>query len=158
MSRDRDVNRDRDASRDRGTNRDLGPSQELTVAVQHREAGLVLAVHGDLDFDNAPRLRTTIARLTLAPGQLLVLDLSGLTFFDSSGVTMLIIARKVALAAGAQIAISGVSSMAAKIFRITGLDSVFPFFPDPAAAFGKGRGHPGAGGCDERGDSGYATG
>ncbi|MGW7417499.1 STAS domain-containing protein [Streptomyces sp. NPDC054863] len=113
----------------------MSPDRELTVSVQQRDAGVVLAVHGDLDFDNTPRLRTTIARLALAPGQLLVLDLSGLTFFDSSGVTMLIVARKVALAAGAEAVVSGVSPMADRIFRITGLDEVFRSYPNPAAAF-----------------------
>ncbi|MFD3517561.1 STAS domain-containing protein [Streptomyces sp. NPDC058657] len=108
---------------------------ELTVTVRERPGGTVLAVAGDLDFDNSPRLRSALVRLPLSPGQLLVLDLSELTFFDSTGITMLIVARKLALAAGADIVVSGVGPMVAKIFRITGLDEVFRAFPDPETAF-----------------------
>ncbi|GHH48311.1 STAS domain-containing protein [Streptomyces candidus] len=115
--------------------RDRGLDNELTVDVTEGPAGVVLAIGGDLDFDNSPELRSVIGRLALSPGRLLVLDLSGLTFFDSSGITMLVIARKVALAAGADVAVSGVGPMVAKIFHITGLDMVFRSYPDPSAAF-----------------------
>jgi anti-anti-sigma factor len=118
--------------------RDRGLDRELTVNVTEEPAGTVLSIGGDLDFDNSPQLRAAIVGLALSPGRLLVLDLSGLTFFDSSGVTMLIIARKVALAAGARIAVSGVGPMVARIFRITGLDMVFQSYPDPRAAFAAG--------------------
>ncbi|MFF0743793.1 STAS domain-containing protein [Streptomyces sp. NPDC004111] len=111
---------------------------ELTVTVRERPGGVVLAVGGDLDFDNSPRLRSVLVHLPLAPGALLVLDLAELTFFDSTGITMLIIARKVAMAAGADIVVSGIGPMVGKIFRITGLDGVFRAYPDPDAAFAAG--------------------
>ncbi len=121
-------------------NRDLPPARELTVdvrtvTVRGRDAGVVLAVAGDLDFDNSPRLRTALNGLSPAPGDLLVMDLSEVTFFDSSGVTMLVIARKVAQAASAEIVVTGITPMVAKIFRITGLDEVFRTYADPGAAF-----------------------
>ncbi|MFI5803928.1 STAS domain-containing protein [Streptomyces sp. NPDC051561] len=109
--------------------------RELTVSVRELPDGLVVTIGGDLDFDNSPQLRSVLVHLALSPGKLLVLELSGLTFFDSTGITMLIIARKVAQAAGADIVVSGVGPMVAKIFRITGLDAVFRAFPDPESAF-----------------------
>ncbi|CAM5578585.1 anti-sigma factor antagonist [Streptomyces spiroverticillatus] len=114
---------------------DLSPARKLTVDVRSRDAGVVLAVAGDLDFDNSPRLRTALNRLALDPGDLMVMDLAEVTFFDSSGVTMLIIARKVAQAADAEIVVTGITPMVAKIFRITGLDEVFRTYADPEAAF-----------------------
>ncbi|MCX5202597.1 STAS domain-containing protein [Streptomyces sp. NBC_00237] len=120
--------------------RDPSPARELTfsvttVPVPGSAPGTVLAVVGDLDFDNSPRLRSALNRLDLTPGALLVMDLSGVTFFDSSGVTMLVIARKVAQAAEAEIVVTGITPMVAKIFRITGLDEVFRAYSDPIEAF-----------------------
>lgn len=101
---------------------------ELIVDVAKEPGGTLVTVTGDLDYESSPRLRATVDALGLTPGQVLMLDLSGLTFFDSSGVTALIIARRTALAAGATIGVTDLSPMVSKIFRITGLDEVFPSY------------------------------
>ncbi|MFD6419938.1 STAS domain-containing protein [Streptomyces sp. NPDC060194] len=106
----------------------------LTVEIAEEERGTLVTVAGDLDYDSSPRLQAALDGLRLGADRVLVLDLAGLTFFDSSGVTVLIVARKLALAAGASIAVSALTPMVAKIFRITGLDQVFPCYPDAGAA------------------------
>jgi anti-anti-sigma factor len=84
-----------------------------------------------LDNDSAPAVRTLLPRLTLQAGQQLVIDLTGLTFCDSSGITVLIAARNHALAARADIALAAVPDRVNRMLHIVGLDQVFP--PPPTA-------------------------
>ncbi|GLW08991.1 anti-sigma factor antagonist [Microtetraspora sp. NBRC 13810] len=108
--------------------------RELTTVVHDTPAGPVLEVLGDLDFHTAPQFRDAVEKIVLRPGRQLVLDLTGLEFCDSSGVTALIAARNHAFAAEAVIALAAVPSNTARILRIVGLDQMFPIHPDAATA------------------------
>ncbi|MFF8386553.1 STAS domain-containing protein [Streptomyces kanasensis] len=61
--------------------------------------GPVLKVVGDLDHATAGEPRARVTTLTLQPGRRLVLDLRGLAYGDSSGVSAPIVIRNHALAA-----------------------------------------------------------
>ncbi len=102
----------------------------LTIVLRSTPAGPVLRVAGDLDFDRTPELRRRIDQLTVEPGQRLVMDLSGLTFCDSSGITALLAARQRALAAGADIALAAVPANLMRVLTLVGLDRVFTLLPD----------------------------
>ncbi|MFE6411954.1 STAS domain-containing protein [Streptomyces sp. NPDC057837] len=102
----------------------------LTIDVHPTAAGPVLRVAGDLDFDRAPALRRRVDELSLEPGQCLVVDLSGLGFCDSSGITALLAARQHALAAGADIVLAAVPANLMRVLTLVGLDRVFALRPD----------------------------
>jgi anti-sigma B factor antagonist len=91
--------------------------------------GPILTVRGELDVATAPRLRAGIAELTLAAGQLLVVDLAGVTFCDSSGISALIAARNVAEASDAKVALVAVPARLTRTFALTGLADFFPTYP-----------------------------
>ncbi|WP_406391528.1 STAS domain-containing protein [Streptomyces sp. NBC_00887] len=99
----------------------------LTITVQHAATGPVLEITGDLDHGTAPELRQVVDHLTLAGGQLLVLDLTGLEFMDSSGITALLAARNLATEQSGDMALTAVPANTARILRIVGLDRVFTF-------------------------------
>ncbi|MCX4546041.1 STAS domain-containing protein [Streptomyces sp. NBC_01565] len=102
----------------------------LTITIRSADTGPVLEIGGDLDYDQAPRLRQVVTTLSLEPGQRLVLDLSRIQFCDSSGITALIGARNHAAAAKADIALAAVPDNTIRILRIVGLDRVFTLHPD----------------------------
>ncbi|MFJ7335680.1 STAS domain-containing protein [Streptomyces sp. NPDC101116] len=106
----------------------------LTVRQHDTTTGPVLHVAGDLDYDQAPVLRDRVGRLPLSRGQCLVLDLSGLAFCDSSGITALLAARQHALAAGADIVLAAVPANLMRVITLVGLDQVFTLRPDSSAA------------------------
>ncbi|OEJ35087.1 STAS domain-containing protein [Streptomyces subrutilus] len=106
----------------------------LTITIRDATNGPVLELAGDLDYDQAPRLRQALETLTPKPGQRLVMDLSGVGFCDSSGITVLIVARNLAVAARADIALAGVPDNTLRTLRIVGLDQVFPIHPDVDSA------------------------
>ncbi|MET9701181.1 STAS domain-containing protein [Streptomyces sp. NPDC006529] len=97
----------------------------LDITVRNTPAGPVVGVIGELDFDTAAELRDLTAALPLTPGQCLVLDLTGMEFCDSSGISALIAARNRALAADARITLEGVPADTLRVLRVVGLAQVF---------------------------------
>ncbi|MET9760775.1 STAS domain-containing protein [Streptomyces sp. NPDC006372] len=101
------------------------------ITTRHDTAtGPVLRLSGDLDYDQAPELRRQVDQLQLAPGQCLVIDLAGLEFCDSSGITVFLAARQRALDAGAEVALAAVPAKLLRVLTLVGLDRVFTLLPD----------------------------
>ncbi|MGD9482073.1 STAS domain-containing protein [Streptomyces sp. TRM70308] len=104
--------------------------RSLTVATQPHPAGArVVTVTGELDLDTAPRLRDTVEELAFHPGARTVFDLTGLTYCDSTGITVLVTAHQRAQAAGSSLHFVGLSSDLLRVFQIVGLDQVFSLHP-----------------------------
>ncbi|MFE0822593.1 STAS domain-containing protein [Streptomyces sp. NPDC058807] len=79
---------------------------------------------GDLDYTTAGELRALITALTLKPGQRFVLDLAGLEFCDSSGITAAIAAHNHAHTAQADVALAAVPGHTLRVLRLVGLERV----------------------------------
>ncbi|WP_405943675.1 STAS domain-containing protein [Streptomyces sp. NBC_00932] len=108
----------------------------LTVTTRDAATGPVLEISGHLDHATASEVREALANLTIAGGQLLVLDLARLDFCDSSGITVLLAARNIATEQGADIALAAVPANTARVLRTIGLDRVFTLYPDAVTATG----------------------
>ncbi|MFF9908999.1 STAS domain-containing protein [Streptomyces sp. NPDC013457] len=106
----------------------------LKITVRESTVGLVLEIKGELDYASADEVREVLPTLTLSAGQRLVIDLDGMEFCDSSGITALIAARNRAEAAQADIALASVPANTLRILRLVGLDQVFAFHPDAETA------------------------
>lgn len=106
----------------------------LKITTRDAPTGPVLEIFGELDHTNASELRERVAAATLQPGRRLVLDLGGMRFCDSSGITALIAARSHAQAAGADIALAAVPANTLRVLRIVGLDQIFALHPDSDTA------------------------
>jgi anti-anti-sigma factor len=109
-------------------------TKHLTLRTGTTATGAVLELAGELDHHTAAEVRAALAELDLSAGQQLVLDLAGVTCCDSSGITVLIAARNHALAADATIALAAVPERVCRIFRLVGLEQVFPVHPSAQAA------------------------
>lgn len=93
-----------------------------------------LRVTGELDVATAPVLRAAIDQL-LERGCLgLVVDLSPLTFLDSSGLGLFLrVLRDLSLRQGTLV-LSGLNAEMRDLFRITGTRKLFEFVDPPGAA------------------------
>lgn len=108
----------------------------LKITLRDAPTGPVLNVVGDLDYATADELRDRVTGLALRPHQRLIVDLAGLDFCDSSGLTALLVARNHAHAARADIVLTAVPANTLRILRIVGLDQVFTLQPDVDSAAG----------------------
>ncbi|MEU1725762.1 STAS domain-containing protein [Actinomadura sp. ATCC 39365] len=103
----------------------------LTIASRPHSARIrILAVAGDLDHHTSPRLHEALDELGLAPGDGLVIEMSGLRFCDSTGISVLVSAHQRAQDAGAGLALAGLSPDIEHAFKIMGLTRLLSFHDD----------------------------
>jgi anti-sigma B factor antagonist len=96
----------------------------------------VVAVAGELDVSTAPVLRERLRSAIAGGARRLVVDLRRVTFIESVGLGVMIGARK-QLGAGDRslcVVLDPGQTSIRKVFRVTGLDEVFPVHPTPEAA------------------------
>jgi anti-sigma B factor antagonist len=103
------------------------------VAEATSGAWAIVAAHGEVDVATAPALREAINAAS-EPGARVILDLSGVSFMDSTGLTELIRAHKRLAAAGGELRTVVVGDRIRRLFEITKLDQIFATFPTVAAA------------------------
>jgi anti-sigma B factor antagonist len=101
----------------------IGDDVQTTAA---RDGDLaVLAVGGELDYEVSPQLRVRLVRAIEAGRRRLVLDLSDVTFIDSTAIGVLAGAiARLDEAGGGSLAVVCTHEKVLQIFEITGLDSV----------------------------------
>jgi anti-anti-sigma factor len=87
--------------------------------------GTVLRIHGELDIGTAEQLRRAAAPF-LAAGGRLVLDLSQVTFCDSTGLAVLVGFHKRLAAVGGGLELYAPVQRVQHLLTITGLNRVFP--------------------------------
>ncbi|GAA3842653.1 STAS domain-containing protein [Sphaerisporangium flaviroseum] len=95
---------------------------------------VVVAVEGELDLFTAPFLRDEVREAIKQDGNRLVLDLGALSFMDSSGLSVLIEAWRLATGEGGGVSLAAPQAPVARILRTTGLDRRIKVYPDVDAA------------------------
>ena len=90
--------------------------------------GPVLRVSGELDTENAPRLRESVQEQLAAAPVTLVIDLTATTYLDSRGARELALAGRRATAAGTALRVvcPRENRRLWRVFDLLGLDSAVP--------------------------------
>ena len=88
-----------------------------------------LIAPSELDARNAPAARDFLKRLVEGGASRLVIDLSQVSFIDSSALGALLTALKAARAAGGDVKLCGMTPAVQTIFELTRLFRVFDVFP-----------------------------
>ena len=86
---------------------------------------VVVEVQGDLDAARVPRVRALLEDAVGLRPQQLVVDLSGCSFLDSSGLTVLLDAHRRLARVGAVLTLRGCSPRVLRLLSLTGLQRVF---------------------------------
>ena len=106
----------------------------LEIALDDGDARVIRLI-GELDLDSAPRSRESLdAAVTSASQPMVVLDLSELTFCDSSGVRVLLALHRLAAEAQRDLRIRDATSAVAQVLNLTGADRVLLTTSDGDAA------------------------
>lgn len=88
-------------------------------------ASAVVHVRGEVDFTGAGRLRALILDLARRRANPLVLDLSGATFLDSTGISLMVQARRRLLDDGAELVLRAPSTRVMRLLQVMNLTPVF---------------------------------
>jgi anti-anti-sigma factor len=94
----------------------------LNVEKQRADGELTLLLEGELDLASAEELKSVLADLQLATGNRLVIDVSGLTFMDSTGLRQLLWAQQQSEAVGFELVVLTGESPVARVFELTRAD------------------------------------
>ncbi len=105
--------------------------EPIGVTVRDVPGGQLFTLCGDLDLDSADGLAD---RLVGPTGDAVVLDLSGLTFMDSSGITAVLQARNVATENGGSLVVTRPQANVHRVLTLMGLEAlVAPWRPEWSA-------------------------
>lgn len=107
---------------------------ELGIRTERDGSVCTVALEGEVDVYTAPSLKAQLVELIDAGCISIIVDLEKVAFIDSSGLGVLVGALRRAREKGGAVRIVCERDSVLKIFRITGLDKVFPIFSDAAEA------------------------
>ncbi|TDB71479.1 STAS domain-containing protein [Micromonospora sp. KC723] len=105
----------------------------MTFTVTHSPrdgGGVCLRLAGELDLSTSGELNETIDRLATQGERHLLLDLSELTFCDSTGIAAFVRGDNRASAAGGWLRLTGASGRVDRVLQVTGLADVLRYIPD----------------------------
>jgi anti-sigma B factor antagonist len=93
----------------------------------------ILALRGELDISSAPALEEVLAGAEGTEPAVLVLDLRGLQFMDSTGLRTIVSADQRARDSGRRLIVVRGPEAVDRIFSVTRLDQRLELVEDPAA-------------------------
>ena len=105
-------------------------------SVRRSDGYAIVTISGEIDIARAPALREQLIGLLRPGASRLVVDLSGVTFCDASGLAVLVgVARRVGLLGGV-LRLAAPTPLVSTVLRLTGLDSRFEIFAGVPEAIG----------------------
>jgi anti-anti-sigma factor len=106
----------------------------IKVLVSSKLHTIILS--GELDMAGSPELAAVISGISAHEKRIVVIDLSNLTFIDSSGLHALLRAHQDCRARGHELRVIPGPEKVHRLFEITGMNEALPF-TDPEAAYVK---------------------
>ncbi|MCB1737745.1 MAG: STAS domain-containing protein [Gammaproteobacteria bacterium] len=94
-------------------------------AISEQQGAVLLRLSGEIDLSNSPLARKLILA-QLDAGKPLAVDLSGVSYIDSSGIASLVEGYQKARSGNLRFALVAVSEATMKVLQLARLDQVFP--------------------------------
>nr|WP_298681792.1 STAS domain-containing protein [uncultured Dongia sp.] len=106
----------------------------MSVAnIKEQQGKIVIALEGEIDLENAGEVRKALLT-NLKQKKDLLIDLSAVTYIDSSGIASLVEGLQVARKQKNELSLVAVSPRALRVLELARLDKVFAIHTDVAAA------------------------
>jgi anti-anti-sigma factor len=103
------------------------PYRPLTVEGRRDADGYVIKATGDLEMSTARKLESEIRAAEATDAPLITVDLSGLSFLDSTGLRLLVQAHARSEADSSRLRLIRGPRRVQKVFELTNTDRVLPF-------------------------------
>ncbi len=113
----------------------MGPDHmDLTTQTVPGGDFVTLHVSGEVDLHTAPSLREAALAALRQHGTSLRVDLSDVTFMDSTGIEVLLATRRRAELEGGSLTLCHLTPAVRRIIEVTGLDRLFTIVPEESDA------------------------
>jgi anti-anti-sigma factor len=96
-------------------------AEQLSIESRAEGGRLVMRLEGELDMASAPLLKGALERAAADTTSMLVLDLNGLRFMDSTGLRTILWAREQMQSGGREIALTVGSSQVQRLLAVSGV-------------------------------------
>jgi anti-sigma B factor antagonist len=96
----------------------------MTTIVVSNPPSATVALDGEIDISNCPAIRRLLMAVISGGNIHLVIDMSGVTFIDATGIGALVAAANQARAAGGGLSLLAPSRQVQRLLDILGLDAV----------------------------------
>jgi anti-sigma B factor antagonist len=100
---------------------------EFSVAAVQHDGHMVLTLRGDIDLLTAPQMDDAIAAALRIHPYTLVMDMSAVTFMDSSACRSLVRARTDAIRSAVELELRDITAAGRRALEILELDKLFTF-------------------------------
>lgn len=105
----------------------------LTVEAREDGDACILALTGELSLADASALERRLDEVLATNASTIVVDLSGVEFIDSTGLSVLVRAQQQATERGMELGVANPNPQAARLLSLTGLAERLTL-PDPTAS------------------------
>ncbi|MGH2740515.1 MAG: STAS domain-containing protein [Actinomycetota bacterium] len=108
---------------------------ELSLESRTEKNWVVLEVTGEVDLATAPQLRDRLNGLIDDGGAQLIVNLEGVSFLDSTGLSVLVATLNRMQERGGTFALAALSGPVRKVLDTVGLEKQFPIYESIDEAF-----------------------
>lgn len=107
----------------------------IEVVIRNKNAAAIVAIKGDVDLYSSPSVRKAIIALTEKKMPLILVDLSNVSYMDSSGVATLVEGLQQTGKYKGHFKLFGLGLAVREVFELSRLDKVFEIYANEEAAF-----------------------
>jgi anti-sigma B factor antagonist len=101
----------------------MGVQDHLQIGVSQENDRVVLALDGELDMASAPMLERAVEEAGTGESSTVVLDLHHLEFIDSTGLRIILSARRQCQERGQELAVTQGSQQVERLLSVTGMSA-----------------------------------
>jgi anti-anti-sigma factor len=109
----------------------MGGSRPLT---RSRARPVVITMPAEIDITNADRIGRELSAAIAAGAGIVIADMTGTTFCNSSGISVLVLAHRQAAANGAELRLAVPAAAVLRALKLVRMDSLLPIYPSLDAA------------------------
>ena len=106
----------------------------MEVHISNHQDAAVIEIRGEVDLYTSPQVREAIVGVTRRRTPLVIVDLTGVDYMDSSGVATLVEGLQFCRGYGGAFRLAGLGETVRQVFRFAKLDTVFEIYPSAGEA------------------------
>ena len=100
----------------------------LEINVKQEKNYAIVSILGDVDLYSSPKVREKIIKLTNQKKTIIIMNLSGVSYMDSSGVATMVEGLQLTEKYNGKFFLCGLNNMVREVFELSRLDTVFSIY------------------------------